>query len=419
MTKSLPPKPSVKFLKLEAKSILKAHKNADSSCCDILRHLHQFKGRSNEEILNAQSSLQEVQFALAMEYGFKSWGELKEQVSSAKDQEKRIDNVAMKPFNTSLMGAIRGVADYFNISFSDAMLYGLSGHAFLINIHEVICPSGPYVWKKTGFMHLLENIGIKMVDLGFYSNKSSLEARTKVESSIRKAIDAGMLCSMCNLDNQIIFGYDEQGLLALQPWENCTDGTPERLSFGDWKEFKGEIHVGFSSFNKVAPANLTTAILDSLDYALELNAKPSNFSMKAYGIGQEAYTIWIHAVEKYGSTHGNWWNAIVWSECRSMAAKFFAELGNEYRQVSGLASDLEKTYTEIAKNLKAVSNKELSPLEKSYIGISENPKAVSDKEMPPADKISLLKETKEKEAEAINKIKSFRTSLQKVFAEQE
>jgi len=80
MTKSLPPKPSVKFLKLEAKSILKAHKNGDSSCCDILRHLHQFKGKSDEEILNAQTSLQEVQFALAMEYGFKSWGDLKKYV---------------------------------------------------------------------------------------------------------------------------------------------------------------------------------------------------------------------------------------------------------------------------------------------------------------------------------------------------
>lgn len=84
MTKSLPPKPSVKFLKLEAKSILKAHKNGDSSCCEILRHLHRFKGKPDAEILNAQTSLQEVQFALAMEYGFKSWGDLKKWVEEQK-----------------------------------------------------------------------------------------------------------------------------------------------------------------------------------------------------------------------------------------------------------------------------------------------------------------------------------------------
>ncbi len=88
MAKSLPPKPSVKFLKLEAKSILKAHKNAYSSCCDTLRHLHQFKGKSNEEILNAQTSLQKVQFALAMEYGFKNWSELKKYVLGKMDNHK-------------------------------------------------------------------------------------------------------------------------------------------------------------------------------------------------------------------------------------------------------------------------------------------------------------------------------------------
>jgi Domain of unknown function (DUF1835) len=80
MTKSLPPKPSVKFLKLEAKSILKAHKHGNSSCCEVLRNLHQFKDKSDEKILGTQTSLQEVQFALAMDYRFKSWGDLKKHV---------------------------------------------------------------------------------------------------------------------------------------------------------------------------------------------------------------------------------------------------------------------------------------------------------------------------------------------------
>ncbi|MCK4981881.1 MAG: DUF1835 domain-containing protein, partial [Victivallaceae bacterium] len=88
MTKSLPPKPSVKFLKLEAKSVLKAHKQGDSSCCEILRHLHQFKGKSDQEILNAQTSLQEVQFALAMDYSFKNWSDLNKYVLGKEDNHK-------------------------------------------------------------------------------------------------------------------------------------------------------------------------------------------------------------------------------------------------------------------------------------------------------------------------------------------
>ena len=88
MTRSLPPKPSVKFLKLEAKSILKAHKNADSSCCEVLRHLHQFKGRSDEEILSTELKLSDCQFAIAMEYGFKSWSDLKKHVLDKMDNHK-------------------------------------------------------------------------------------------------------------------------------------------------------------------------------------------------------------------------------------------------------------------------------------------------------------------------------------------
>ena len=88
MTKSLPPHPSVKFLKLEAKSILKAHKNNNAACCEILRHLHQFKEKTDREILETQVALHEVQFVLAMEYGFKNWGELKKFVLSKAGDQK-------------------------------------------------------------------------------------------------------------------------------------------------------------------------------------------------------------------------------------------------------------------------------------------------------------------------------------------
>jgi hypothetical protein len=79
-----------------------------------------------------------------------------------------------------------------------------------------------------------------------------------------------------------------------------------------------------------------------------------------------------------------------------MAAKYFAEIGKEYQQVSKPVSDLEKLYTEIAGNLKDLSNKEMKSI----------------------DKIFLLKETQMKEATAIEKVKSFRGALHKVFTEQ-
>ena len=55
----------------------------------------------------------------------------------------KIENLKMPPFNTSLMGVLKGVFDYYDIKISSGMAYAGSGHAFLINIHEVVCTSGP------------------------------------------------------------------------------------------------------------------------------------------------------------------------------------------------------------------------------------------------------------------------------------
>lgn len=77
MTAQLPTNPNLQQLRNQAKELLKAHKAGDPFCCDTLRQLHQFKGRPDNEILKANVGLQEVQFALAMEYGFESWTQLK------------------------------------------------------------------------------------------------------------------------------------------------------------------------------------------------------------------------------------------------------------------------------------------------------------------------------------------------------
>jgi len=72
----LPANPSVRFLHKEAKAIVKAHKNGDASCCPTLRYHFRFSRAEDDEILNAEVSLQESQHALALDYGFKSWTDL-------------------------------------------------------------------------------------------------------------------------------------------------------------------------------------------------------------------------------------------------------------------------------------------------------------------------------------------------------
>lgn len=89
MTKSLPANPSLVFLRKEAKAIRKSLKQNDASACPILRNLYHLKNRTDDEILSSKLSLQEVQFALALEYGFKDWKTLKAYVEQSFRQVAR------------------------------------------------------------------------------------------------------------------------------------------------------------------------------------------------------------------------------------------------------------------------------------------------------------------------------------------
>lgn len=296
-----------------------------------------------------------------------------------------LTNIKQPPYNTSIMGVIRGVLDYYDIKVSDAMAFAGSGHAFLINIHEVICPSGPYVWNYDGFIRLLRNLGLETIDLGFVHAGSAAAERGELEQKLRQHLDQGAPGSVCNMDNQIITGYESDHFLLTQPWSCVTDITPPTLTFGTWAEFGKEIHANFFAFKKIAAATENKVIRDSLEYAVDLFDNPGKYSMPKYGIGALAYDNWVKGVEQgHGKEHGNWWNGTVWSECRSQAADYFAEIaGKVPAAAAASARDLSTAYREIAGGLERIS----------------------DKEMDQAEKIGIIKALKKTEINAVNSIK--------------
>ncbi len=82
MAKSLPPKPSIRQLKIQAKNLLKAHHNGDDSVCETLKVLHRFSESTSEDIFESIVTLKEVQFAIALSYGFKGWKQITKHIES-------------------------------------------------------------------------------------------------------------------------------------------------------------------------------------------------------------------------------------------------------------------------------------------------------------------------------------------------
>jgi len=304
-------------------------------------------------------------------------------------EDTRLENLKQPPLNATTMGVLKAAADYNGLTLDAPMAYGLSGYAFLINIHKVICPSGPYCWRGEKAKPLIENMGMRMTDLGFFSVDATKEERADIEGKLRAALDKGIPCSLLNMESQIISGYDGTGFFTAQPWGTRDNFPPGRLTFGSWEELGKEFHINFYTIEKTEPADRQAAILASLDFAADMWENPSEYTTQAYGVGPEAYNNWIAAVPTAGSSHGNWWNATVWSECRRMAADYSSAIAKDNEKVADLCAQLRTEYLKIAENLQKAS----------------------DKIMDSDQKVALLKETKQLESEAIGNVRKLAAAL--------
>jgi hypothetical protein len=299
-----------------------------------------------------------------------------------------IEDLRQPPLNTTLMGVVKGVADFYRIPASAPMLFGATGHAFMMNIHNELCPSGPYCWNRKPFFKLLRNVGVAMTDRGFYSAHSGRSGRKRIESLVMRMLNRKTPCALVNMEYQLITGYDEKGLVLSSPWN--MDFPPNHLTFEYWNEFGGEVHVNFFTFSKIKGAEEKKMVVDSLAYALDIYDNPSRHTAEPYSVGKAAYTRWINAVEKgQGGTHGNWWNATVWSECRSMAAQYLSEIAQAHPQQNELAGKISAGYSSIAGMLQKVS----------------------DKQMDPKEKIELLRSAAKQEEECIGSIRQLLAAL--------
>ncbi len=118
MPKNLPPKPSLRQLQIQAKNLLKAHKRGDIGACGAFKLIHRYSKLTSQEIRQTQMSLRDAQFAVALQYGFGDWKELKAHVASMASAQQDpsgeflLENVVgvSKPIQ-GLVKAIAKVAD--------------------------------------------------------------------------------------------------------------------------------------------------------------------------------------------------------------------------------------------------------------------------------------------------------------------
>jgi hypothetical protein len=268
---------------------------------------------------------------------------------------KKLENLKWVPRWVSHLGCIKGCLDYLGLDISDAWLFGATGHAFVINVHEVVCPSGPTAWNTEMLFKLGKNIGYKIDGVfGMKSADDFAEKQKLAWEHAKSAIDQGLPCYGWELDipeYYVVYGYDDTGYYFSGP--GCDEGKGPK----PWQELEIGI-IEMYSVRVGQAADDVQTVKEALAFALEHATGPARWIFPKYKAGLDGYNAWIRALE--GGTadgFGMAYNAAVWTECRGYAVLFLKEAKERLnrRAAAALLDEAIERYQVVHENLQTVA----------------------------------------------------------------
>lgn len=271
--------------------------------------------------------------------------------------EKKLEKLRWHCMWVSHLGCIKGCLEYLGIDVSPAWLFGATGHAFILNIHEDVCPSGPTAWNTEMLFKLAKNIGyIPDMIFGIKNQPNFAEKQQLAWEKIKQAINQDLPCYGWELDIPefyVIYGYDDIGYYFSGAM--CDEGKGPK----PWNEL-GKSDIGVLELCILKPGQASNDVIiikEAFQFVLEYATSPDKWIFQKYKSGLAGYDNWIRALEN-GKAHdfGLAYNSVVWSECRYYAVEFLKEakprMGNKTEPLFSEAID---QYSIISQNLKKVS----------------------------------------------------------------
>jgi hypothetical protein len=290
----------------------------------------------------------------------------------------KLENCQWRPRWVAQLGCIKGCLEYTGIDISDAWLYGGTGHGFVINLHEEVCPSGPTAWKTVKLFELGNNLGYRIE--GFFGHKQQedfADLQKRAWDYVRQAIDQGQPCYGWELEIPefyVVYGYDDVGYWYSGP--GCDEGKGPM----PWQEL-GDTGIGMIELYSVSPgefADDATTVKQALTFALEHAGNPEEWIFEGYRSGPEGFDNWIGALQAgKASDMGTRYNAGVWLECRKNAVGFLEEAKQK------LAGQADALFDEALAHYQIVSES-LGKVAEVYPWTFE----ASDEDVLPVDEVS-------------------------------
>lgn len=320
---------------------------------------------------------------------------------------KKLENLRWTPRWVSHMGCLKGCLDYLGIEITDAWLFGGIGHAFVINIHEEICPSGPTAWNTEMLFHNGKNLGYRLEGIFGWKGgeKDFSQLQMDAWSFTRKNLDQGIPMYGWELEIPefyVIYGHDDKGYYYSGPGVDSGKGPKP------WQEL-GNTGIGMIEIYNVRPTEakpIPVILRNVCEDVLKHASNPAEWIQEGYTSGLAGYETWIHALESgKGDRFGMGYNASVWSECRYYAVEFLNEVKEKIGiNLGDMLDDAILNYQVVDENLRKVA--ELYPFDPSSDG------KTIDCDETCLSAIKFLSEAREAEAKGLTCLEKLSTRVE-------
>jgi len=310
-----------------------------------------------------------------------------------------LDGLEWKSAWISHLGCHLGCVDYLGLNLSRAWVYGGTGHAFAINIHETLCPSGPTAWRSDIIDRLAVNLGYIAEGVTGHKSYRDFAAKQRIAWALATGcIDTAVPCYGWELHRPewyVITGYDDVGYYYSGP------GAEHGRQPLPWQEL-GTTEIGRLSVKCVlqcTPSPDEVAVVEALTFALDHSL--GRYCFNNYVSGPQAFEVWADALESgRADRFGAGYNGECWRECREMAVEFLREARE---RLSGRADDL---FAEAIEHYEAVHAALKAVVERIPFEAETEGQTVQDVEAA-----QLLREAGATEQRALNILRRLRDAL--------
>jgi hypothetical protein len=238
------------------------------------------------------------------------------------------DGLRPESHRVSHLACLHGCLRYLNVRITPGWLFGVTGHAFLLNVQPSVCVSGPSVYNWEWLMRLVGHVGgdVTFVKAGA-GDDDFVRHRERAWRHARAAIDAGNPCYGWQMDGpefHVIAGYDDVGYRYVDA-ENPRGRTA-------W-DVVGGPPTGMLCVASVARGDASDDV-GAIRGGLELALTHTREGMEGDRpwSGADALAEWADAMDTgRASASGVAYNAAVWEECRRYAVEFMWEAKERLR----------------------------------------------------------------------------------------